>query len=477
MSVTVSQDQSKATSGYYIPVASQSAEVIINKAIVDSSDVVILDEGTYKISSCIKVRKSITIKGINDKVIIVPVSGAVCNTSDVSSNGNITVYNTSDVRISNLKFNHPTCNGKTDGSAEGVGKGNLNEQRACIRVQGSSNVEIDSCTVKFPIYMDFCYVSASSYVNVHDNYADKTGHALVQFDSGSHDCSAYNNWHKVYCNAGIRSYGGKNIKIYNNTLLGGYNSGQALIELRGSIYNITITNNILYGCHFSTQNFVIQCDGGASASQVHCTDNVWWDAPGGFGQISSAGNIQASVDQQNEDYWLAKGYGAQRSNTAPVSDFDVTPESGTAPVEVETDNKSTGSNLLYNWDFGDGSKSSEKNPTHIYKDPGTYTVKLTVTNVAGSSSAQETITVNAPAITKIIVGFDGKQKYNCKGTRSNPTDAPIINAAIQDAYKQGIKVVELQGPHSYYINEEIFSEFTSVKLTGVKGSQIIWNFF
>jgi len=32
------------------------------------------------------------------------------------------------------------------------------------------------------------------------------------------------------------------------------------------------------------------------------------------------------------------------------------------------------------WDFGDGTTSSEQNPTHVYTSVGTYTVKLSVTD-------------------------------------------------------------------------------------------------
>ena len=39
---------------------------------------------------------------------------------------------------------------------------------------------------------------------------------------------------------------------------------------------------------------------------------------------------------------------------------------------------------VYAWDFGDGQTSTEKNPVHQYAEPKTYTVKLTVSNKAGS---------------------------------------------------------------------------------------------
>ena len=34
----------------------------------------------------------------------------------------------------------------------------------------------------------------------------------------------------------------------------------------------------------------------------------------------------------------------------------------------------------WNWDFGDGNMSTERNPVHTYEEDGTYTVSLTVTD-------------------------------------------------------------------------------------------------
>ncbi|WKV11400.1 PKD domain-containing protein [Marivirga harenae] len=49
----------------------------------------------------------------------------------------------------------------------------------------------------------------------------------------------------------------------------------------------------------------------------------------------------------------------------------------------------------YSWDFGDDSgTSTEENPSYTYAASGTYTVELTVTNSAGSSSSTEEVTVS-----------------------------------------------------------------------------------
>ena len=63
---------------------------------------------------------------------------------------------------------------------------------------------------------------------------------------------------------------------------------------------------------------------------------------------------------------------------------------------------STGTSITSRrWDFGDGNISTyatATNPSHRYTSAGTYTVNLTVTNAAGSTSLKRTnyITVSAP---------------------------------------------------------------------------------
>ena len=69
----------------------------------------------------------------------------------------------------------------------------------------------------------------------------------------------------------------------------------------------------------------------------------------------------------------------------PSADFFTNTKSGTAPLLVSFSDRSSGSIPLdYFWEFGDGSTSTEPNPSHTYPGNGEYTVSLTVTNKYGT---------------------------------------------------------------------------------------------
>ena len=80
----------------------------------------------------------------------------------------------------------------------------------------------------------------------------------------------------------------------------------------------------------------------------------------------------------------------------PAANFTATPTSGNAPLAVSFTDTSTGGPESWAWDFGDGTTASAQNPNHVYGVPGLYTVGLTVTNAAGSSSVTLAIDVTAP---------------------------------------------------------------------------------
>jgi len=78
----------------------------------------------------------------------------------------------------------------------------------------------------------------------------------------------------------------------------------------------------------------------------------------------------------------------------PVAGFSATPLMGSAPLEVQFFDLSSGGLyeiLSWTWDFGDGSPySSDRDPVHTYDIPGTYTVSLTILTTGGLAHAART---------------------------------------------------------------------------------------
>lgn len=78
----------------------------------------------------------------------------------------------------------------------------------------------------------------------------------------------------------------------------------------------------------------------------------------------------------------------------PVAAFTVTQTSWITPFNMSFTDKSTGTIFVCNWDFGDGTTSTDQNPVHSYAAAGKYNVTLEVIG-AGSNSITKVITVAA----------------------------------------------------------------------------------
>jgi PKD repeat protein len=76
------------------------------------------------------------------------------------------------------------------------------------------------------------------------------------------------------------------------------------------------------------------------------------------------------------------------SNEAPHADFDVHCDHLTCAFEDKSKDDD-GTIVSRQWDFGDGSSSTEQSPTHTYDSPGHYQAVLTVTDDDGASSTKD----------------------------------------------------------------------------------------
>lgn len=74
-----------------------------------------------------------------------------------------------------------------------------------------------------------------------------------------------------------------------------------------------------------------------------------------------------------------------------AADFTYSVPTGIVPEDVQFTDTSTGSPVLWSWDFGDGTASAEQSPIHTYTTDGVYTVTLQVFNSAqGSATVTKT---------------------------------------------------------------------------------------
>ena len=87
-------------------------------------------------------------------------------------------------------------------------------------------------------------------------------------------------------------------------------------------------------------------------------------------------------------------------DASPVAD----PRRGSAPLLVSFANTSPGPVTTWEWDFGDGSTSTEQDPAHQYTRAGTYIVRLTVSGPGGSDVAtlKEIITISPGPLAGLV---------------------------------------------------------------------------
>ena len=122
------------------------------------------------------------------------------------------------------------------------------------------------------------------------------------------------------------------------------------------------------------------------------------------------------------------------------------------------------------WDFGDGTTSTQENPTHTYNQIGTYSVTLTV--IAGANTSfetQEIIIYKTPTATKPSDVFvcdannDGLHNFNLT-TQSNP----ILNGQLSTEFE-----VDYFSSMLNYTNDTKIPDYTSYQNTAAYQEQTI----
>ncbi len=118
-----------------------------------------------------------------------------------------------------------------------------------------------------------------------------------------------------------------------------------------------------------------------------------------------------------------------------------------APATVTFTNLSTGTGTLaYQWSFGDGSTSGAGSPTHTYTSPGTYTVKLIVTD--GNGCKDSLVHPAYIYVGNIAAGFTGPASA-CLGASVVFTNTSSTTTGSTWYYGDGGSSMSILGVHTY----------------------------
>lgn len=179
--------------------------------------------------------------------------------------------------------------------------------------------------------------------------------------------------------------------------------GNKIILLQDESGNTIKSKNVYVNNSITTINLDWEIQPGTNYRLTNLASTNLIRKKGGLSYPYKAGNLMSIISSsEGNDYyyswfnWHVEGIGCNSARIPVV--VSITPAASAAfsseineKVVTFTNNSSNATS--YNWNFGDGSTSTEENPVHTYAAFGTYNVELTATNDCGSNKSTQSITL------------------------------------------------------------------------------------
>lgn len=131
--------------------------------------------------------------------------------------------------------------------------------------------------------------------------------------------------------------------------------------------------------------------------------------------------------------------------------FDASQAFDCADLLLQTDNQSTGTNLVFDWQLSDGAQYADTNVTHVFSGPGTYTITLNVSDALGCSPPQSaSLDVVIDPLEPVVAAFTASQVGNCL-----LLDVATVNQSTGDSVSyswdmgDGTVIDDVDVQHSY----------------------------
>ncbi len=160
------------------------------------------------------------------------------------------------------------------------------------------------------------------------------------------------------------------------------------------------------------------------------------------------------------------------SNQAPVASFTSACTDLACTFSGAASSDSDGSVSSYAWDFGDGTAGTGSAPSHTYASPGTYEVRLTVTDNSGATGVlARDVTVTAASNQAPTASFTAScSNLDCSFDASASSDADGSVSAYAWDFGDGNSAAGQTTTHSYVAAGTFIVTLTATDNLGATGT-------
>ncbi len=184
-----------------------------------------------------------------------------------------------------------------------------------------------------------------------------------------------------------------------------------------------------------------------------------WTFPGGTPSTSllreptivynKKGEYDVTLQVSNKKYSDQKSYKKYiRIDTLPIAEFGY----NASGLLVDFSNLSI-DGILFDWSFGDGKTSKDKNPSHSYANAGQYNVRLITTNNCGTDTAFHVVTASGA----LVANFKVENTMGCAPYTVTFTNLSQNATTYNWSFPGGIPATSnLENPTVTYANSGAF---------------------